>query len=374
MNKIAYFSNTDFSLHNFRMGLMKEMKARGFFVIAVGSSSEERFKESIEKEGISFFDLPLKRTVDWRGGDFLYILRVFNLCRRERINFCHNFTSKPNTFGVLGQRMAGVENIYCTVNGLGYAFQEEKSFIRKIVVFLYKISFRFCKKVIFQNKQDMKDLLREGCLNKEKCVLIESSGVDINYFNKKEALKEKLPRKKEEGEKIVSMISRMLYEKGVGEFAEVAESLKGKATFLLVGPVDENPSAVPLREIRKWEERGNIEYLGNSSNVREILYLSDIIVLPSKYREGVPKIILEAGSMERAVVTTDIPGCREVVKDGESGILVTPGNKEELAKAIKFLLENDEDRERYGKRGREIIEERFEEKKIIKKTVETYGL
>ncbi len=370
MKKIAYFSNTDFSLYNFRMGLMKEMIERGFSVIAGGSLTERQFQEKIEKEGVSFFNLPLKRAVDLRGGDIIYTFRVFNLCRKEKIDLCHNFTVKPNTFGVLGQKMAGVKKIYCTVNGLGYAFERKSSFIRKIAVFLYKLSFRFCEKVIFQNKEDMEELLREGCLQEKKCALIESSGVDLDYFSKEKVRAEV----KKGDETVVSMISRMLYKKGVGEFKAVAERLKGKALFLLVGPIDDNPSAVPLREIKKWEQEGVVKYLGNRSDVREILYSSDIVVFPSKYREGVPRIILEAGAMEKPVITTDNPGCREVIKNGENGILVTPGSKKELQEAIETLLENESLRVKYGKKGREIVEDRFKEEDIIKKTTDLYEL
>jgi glycosyltransferase involved in cell wall biosynthesis len=378
MKKAFYFSNTDFYLFHFRLGLMREMQKRGFKVYACGDVTESCFPEQIEKNGIDFIRLPLRRDIDLKGGDIRYLWRVYNLCRKEKPFLCHNFTIKPNIFAVIAQRCAGVKNIYVAVTGLGYVFVKEKSLLRRFVICMYKASFRFCRRVFFQNPDDMKLLLEAGCLKKEKAVLIKSSGVNTEIFSsenidksKAESIRQEIGLKKTD--KMVLMGCRLLWDKGVGEFVEAAKRLKEKAVFVLAGPLDDNPSVVSENEIKRWEQEGIIKYLGNRRDIREVIDLSDIVVLPS-YREGVPKVLLEAGAMSKPVITTDVSGCREAVDDGVNGILVEPKNVEELAGAVSTLLKRDDLRRQYGEAGKKKVVREFEEKDVVKSTVEQYGI
>ena len=387
MKKIAYFSNTDFSLYNFRLKLMQEMKKLNFKVYACSPRETSYFYEKLEKE-FTFKEFPLKRSIDLFGRDFLYFLRVFWFCRKEKLNICHNFTIKPCIYATLAQKLAGVEKIYCTITGLGYAFEKE-GFLKKIVVFLYKIALKKAEKITFQNPDDRDLFISLEILPKEKTKLIKSSGVDVEYFSKekvKEGEREEIISEFDlKNKTVVTLIARMLYQKGVENFAEAAEIIKKKAVdtwcqqqdveFLLVGPFDlENPSGVPEEKIREWDKRGFVKYIGERRDVREILSVSDIFTLPSNSREGVPKILLEAGAMELSLITTNVSGCKEAVKDGANGFLIEPNNSKLLAEKIEDLINNKEKRKIFGKRSREIVKKEFADTKVVKETITMYNI
>jgi len=150
MEKIAYFSNTAFSLYNYRRELMRGMKERGFRVFAVAPFADKYFVKKIEEQGIDFINTPLKKGIDFLGGDILYFLKVFFLCKKEKFFLCHNFTIKPCIYATLAQRLAGVKKIYCTITGLGYSF-EKKSILNKLVISLYRFSFKFVDKIFFRS-------------------------------------------------------------------------------------------------------------------------------------------------------------------------------------------------------------------------------
>lgn len=388
MKKIAYFSNTDFSLYNFRLKLMEEMKKLNFKVYACSPRENPYFYEKLEKE-FTFKDFPLKRSIDLFGRDFLYFLRVFWFCRKEKPDICHNFTIKPCIYGTLAQKLAGVEKVYCTITGLGYAFEKE-GVLKKIVVFLYKTAGKRAEKIIFQNPDDRDLFISLRILQKEKTKLIKSSGVDVQYFSREKV-------KKEEKEKIikefnlenkivVTLTGRMLYQKGVKNFAEASEIIKKKdvdtrcqqqknVEFLLVGPFDsENPSGVSEEKIKEWDKKGFVKYIGERRNIREILSVSDIFTLPSNSGEGVPKILLEAGSMELPLITTSVSGCKEVVKESVNGFLIEPNNSKLLAEKIEELINNKEKRKTFGKKSREIVKKEFADTKVVKETINMYNI
>ncbi len=378
-NKIAYFSNTDFSLYNFRLGLMREMKKRGFRIYACAAKGD--YTKELKKEFV-FKEFPLKRSIDFLGRDLIYFFRVFSFCRKEKPDICHNFTVKPCIFATLAQNMAGVRQIYCSITGSGYAFKKE-GVLKRIVVFLYKKSLKRAKRVIFQNPEDMEEFIALNIVKKEKTKLIRGSGVDTDRFSLKNVDREKKEELEKEinysKEKItITLISRLLWQKGIKEFVEAAEILKKRRDnlhFLLAGPVDrENPSGIPEKKIREWEERGLVKYLGERKDVREVLSLTDIFVFPSYYREGVPKILLEAGAMGLPLVVADISGCREVVKHGVSGFLVEPKKAADLAEKIEILIRDKNLRENFGRESRKTVEKEFGEERVVKETIKTYNL
>ena len=355
--KVAYFSNTDFSLYNFRLGLMKKMKEKGYTVYAC--ASENRHSEKL-KEEFHFKNFPLKRSVDLLGRDLLYFYRVYSFCRKEKPFLCHNFTIKPCIYATLAQRMAGVEQIYCTITGVGYSF-EKKGLLQKVVVFLYKRALKRTNKVIFQNPDDRQLFIDLGIVKEGE--LIKSSGVDTEKFSQ---------IKEEKEDVTVTLISRMLYTKGVREFVEAAKEIKG-AKFLLVGPMDkENPEAVTEKQMEEWKKY--VQYLGETENTKEILSKTDIFVLPSYYREGVPKVLLEAGAMGLPLITTNTSGCRETVDDAVNGFLIKPKKKKELIKKLNILINDKDLRRRMGQASREKVEKEFDEKMVVEKTIKCYHL
>jgi glycosyltransferase involved in cell wall biosynthesis len=367
---------------------MEEMKKLNFKVYACSPRENPYFYEKLEKE-FTFKDFPLKRSIDLFGRDFLYFLRVFWFCRKEKPDICHNFTIKPCIYGTLAQKLAGVEKVYCTITGLGYAFEKE-GVLKKIVVFLYKTAGKRAEKIIFQNPDDRDLFISLRILQKEKTKLIKSSGVDVQYFSREKV-------KKEEKEKIikefnlenkivVTLTGRMLYQKGVKNFAEASEIIKKKdvdtrcqqqknVEFLLVGPFDsENPSGVSEEKIKEWDKKGFVKYIGERRNIREILSVSDIFTLPSNSGEGVPKILLEAGSMELPLITTSVSGCKEVVKESVNGFLIEPNNSKLLAEKIEELINNKEKRKTFGKKSREIVKKEFADTKVVKETINMYNI
>jgi len=383
MKKVAYFSNTDFSLYNFRKELMVEMKKRGFAVFAVAPVTNREIVEKIEKEGIKFVKIPLKRGLNLWGRDLFYFLRVFFLCKKEKFFLCHNFTIKPCIFATLAQKLAGVKNIYCTITGLGSAF-EKRGLLRNMAIFLYKFSLKFSNRVFFQNPDDKLLFLKLKIIKGEKAKVILGSGVDLKEFSPSNINQEKFINLKKElgikdGERkiVVSLISRMLWNKGIGEFVEAVKVLKKKYPYLeclLVGPIDrENPSKIKEATIKKWEKEKIIKYLGERKEIKEIIAISDIIVFPS-YREGVPRILLEAGAMEKPIVTSNVPGCREVVQDQKNGFLIKPKEVGELIKKIEILVKNKKLRKKFGENSRRLIKEKFDVEKIVKETIQMYNL
>jgi glycosyltransferase involved in cell wall biosynthesis len=378
--KAAYFTNTDSSLYNFRFGLMKKMKGNGYKVYACSKVTEKENVEKINRDFI-FKKFNFRRGLDLMGGDLLYFLQVFLFCKKEKPNICHNFNIKPCIYATLGQRLAGVKNIYCTITGLGYTFSG-KGILNKLAIFLYRFSLRFADKVIFQNSDDRKVFIDLGIINEEKSVLIKSSGVNTEKFSRQNINREIKEKFKEElnlsGKEItITLIARILKHKGVEEFIEAAKKIKNEyndLNFLLIGPIDkENPSGISKEKIKKWEDQGIIKYLGRRNDIKELLFLSDIFVLPS-YREGVSRALLEAGAMELPLVTTNVPGCREVVDDGVNGFLVKPQDSQDLAEKIIILIKKEDLRKSFGQASRSKVEREFSEEKVVNQTLKVYGI
>jgi len=222
-------------------------------------------------------------------------------------------------------------------------------------------------RTIFQNPDDLNSFVKEGLLQRDKTCLIKGSGVNTKIFN---------PTPKRDSVPIVVLVARMLWTKGVGEFVEASKILKEKGVvvrMLLVGTPDPlNPAAIPDKILRAWSESGIIEWLGQRQDIPDILKQSSIAVLPSSYGEGVPKSLIEAASTGLPIVTYDVPGCREIVRNGENGFLVPLKDVRSLADAIEELLRNPEMRYKMGKRSREIVENEFAEEHIIRQTLALY--
>jgi N,N'-diacetylbacillosaminyl-diphospho-undecaprenol alpha-1,3-N-acetylgalactosaminyltransferase len=379
--KICFFANSDFYLYNFRFNLLKELKKSNWEVFVCCPETKVFFKEEFKNAGIIFLPISIKRGMGSIFDNYKYFQQVKKICRTNRFDLCHNFTPKVGILGSWAQKKAGIKNIVCSVSGLGYVYASSK-FIHKILRIIlnkaYKIVFSFCKKVIFQNPDDLEFFLKKKIIIKRKAELIMGSGVDCNYFQKEradiseaEAIKRQLGLN---GEILVVMISRLLWQKGVREFVGASEKLRNsQIKFVLVGPIDkENPDFVPSKNISEWEEKGLIQYLGERKDIREVLFASDIFVLPSYYQEGVPKVLLEAASMEKPLVAADNVGIREVIEEGINGFLVRPKKSQDLSEAILKLAENPGLRQRFGQTGRQKILQQFSDEIVINKTREIY--
>jgi len=356
---IVFSSNTAFSLYNFRLHLMRGLKNRGFRVVAV-SPNESEYASFLAKE---FEFYPIKN-LDRKGKnpfkDLLLLFEYIRLYKRLKPRLIINFTIKPNIYSSIAGGILGISSI-SVVTGLGYVFIR-KTWLTNLVKLLYKIAFRFNRIVVFQNRDDSEEL--KGLTDK-KAHLIESSGVDTDYFSPsfcEENKKEKFT---------FLYVGRFLKDKGLLELVKAFERLKSenpKVELYLVGDVDEgNPQSIKREELKSWLDKGLVNWIGFQKDVRPFYCLADCVVLPS-YREGIPRVLLEAMAMGKPIITTDSVGCREVCIDEFNGLLVEPKNWESLYKAMKRMVGLEEDkRKSMGLKGRQMILERYDVKLIVEK-------
>jgi len=360
--RIVLSSNTAFSLYNFRLHLMRALKEKGYEVIAV-SPEDGKYSELLRRE-FSFFPV---RSLDRKGTnpikDLKLFFEYFFLFRRLKPDLVINFTIKPNIYGSISAGLLGIPSI-SVITGLGYVFIRE-SWLTKFVKLLYWLAFRLNRGVVFQNSEDINSLrnLCEG-----RCLLIESQGVDLKHFDPtlcKEAKKDEFT---------FLFVGRLLTDKGIYELIKAYEKLKKenpKVKLIIVGSPDEgNPNSVSKGELEKWVKEGLIEWYGFQEDVRTFYCMADCVVLPSYYREGVPRVLLEAMAMEKPIITTEAPGCRNVCVDGVNGFLVKPRDAESLYLAMKKAVEMGEaELRKMGKKGREIVEQKYEISKIVSEYV-----
>jgi N,N'-diacetylbacillosaminyl-diphospho-undecaprenol alpha-1,3-N-acetylgalactosaminyltransferase len=378
--KICFFANSDFYLYKSRFNLMKELKKSGWEVFFCCPETNKDFVDGLVETGATFLPTQIKRGIGLFS-NIQYFFQIKKICKKNIFDLCHNFTPKVSILASRAQKSAGIKNIICSVSGLGYVYAGKGlkyKFLQFIVNRCYYLVFNICKKVIFQNPDDLQFFLNKKIIKKERVELIMGSGVDSDYFQKEKAdigVVEEIKRQLGlNGETIVVMISRLLWQKGVREFVEASEKMRNmKVKFVLVGPIDkESPDYVPSKNISEWEEKGLIQYLGDRKDIREILFLSDIFVFPSYYREGIPKVLLEAGAMEKPIVAADNVGTREIVEDGINGFLVRPQKSQDLSESIVKLVENTDLRQRFGVASRQKILQQFDDKIVINKTTGIY--
>lgn len=381
--KIIYSANTDWSLYNFRRAQIESTLKQNWQVSCVCSKGP--FIKLIKKFGVNkiFLLRNYKKNVDLIS-DFSLIFEYYRIYKQWKPEIVHQFSIKPVTYGTIAARLARVPIIINTIPGLGYIFsdtEKERKFLRTIVLLLYKIAGKLSDFMFFQNEDDKRLFINHKIVSKDKTSVTPGSGVDTQHFshdkiNKKIIDQIKMDINYKPHQIIILMVSRMLYDKGIAELAECSErikEIKPEVRFLLAGPLDpSNPGHIPLEVIEKWQRENKIEYLGRRSDIRELIDLSDIAVLPSYYREGKPKFLLEAASMGKPVITTDVPGCRDIVENGENGILVPIKDVESLFKAVIKLINNYELRKKMGEISRKKAEKEFDEKIVIEQTLKVY--
>ncbi|MEM3227303.1 MAG: glycosyltransferase family 4 protein [Thermoplasmata archaeon] len=360
--KIAFSSNTSFSLYNFRYGLMKHFKDLGFEVYAIAPKDE--YAQDLEKEFkfIEIKHLNRKGTNPFKDLRlFLEYARIFHSIKPDLVL---SYTIKPNIYGSFACGIMGIKCI-SNVTGLGYVFMKE-NWLSKVVKQLYKSAFSFNKKIVFLNNSDLEIFLKYNIVSSKQIFMINGEGINTDYFSRsacKEYINDRLT---------FLLIARMLWDKGVGEFVKASEIVKrnhSNAEFWLLGPIDnDNPSAVSKSVIEDWESKGLVKYLGSTKDVRPFICKADVVVLPSYYREGIPRSLLEAMSMEKPIITTNEPGCRDVCSSDINGLLVPAKDANALAQAMIKLIEMPkEQRVKMGCSSRQMILEKFDEKIIISK-------
>lgn len=369
--KILFVVNEPWFFLSHRLPIAHAMLKAGYEVhVATGDGAAV---SDIKKEGFIHHVLPVSRNGKNPFKELKVLWTMYQVLKQVYPDILHLVTIKPVLYGGIVARLTGIRAVVSAVSGLGFTFVVpgfKGKLIRFFVIGLYRIALGMKNsRVIFQNPDDRDVLVECGAVTQEKTVIIRGSGVDLSVY-KVSPEPDEIP--------VVTLASRLLRDKGICEFVEAARRLTNhgiKAKFWLAGELDPGYSAsITSKELNSWRKEGIVELMGFRSDIADIFAASNLVVLPSYYREGLPKVLMEAAACGRAVITTDHPGCRYAIKAGETGLLVPVRDAQALTLAIKKLLEDKFLRQRMGKAGRSFAEREFDIEKIVDAHMKIYEL
>lgn len=369
--KVILFANTDWYLYNFRRSLAVALQEAGHELLLI--SPPGPYGAKLQALGFRWEPLSMVRHSLNPVREAGVLLQLWRLFKRERPQLVHSFTIKCAVYGSLAARLARVPARVNAVAGMGYVFTNDAAkarLLRPPVRALLRTALGGeGARLILQNPDDMRLFEQAKLVDGSRVRLIRGSGVDCSRFRSR-------ARRTDAGPLRVLLAARLLWDKGIEEYVTAARSLLGEGRpleFLLAGDPDPgNPAAVAESVVRAWGEEGVINWLGHVDDMPALLASVDIVVLPS-YREGLPKGLIEAAACGLPLVTTDVPGCREVVNDGVNGLLVPPRDAVALARAIARFQDDRGLAERLGEAARSKAMNEFDEKIVISKTLATYG-
>jgi len=361
LNKtIAIVINTSWNIFNFRLGLLKALQEVGYRVIAIAPTDE--YSKNLEELGIEHHNITINNKGTNPIEDVKIIFAFYKLYKELSPDVILQYTIKPNIYGSMAAGMLGIP-VISNISGLGTVFLND-SLSSKVARFLYKVALRTPKKVFFQNSYDKELFVSSKLVKEEQTGLLPGSGINTELFK---------PSSHEKTNNVIQFlcVARLVRDKGIKEYEAAAEQLKKKydnVEFAILGAFyPGNPTAISKEEMAQWEEENIINYLGTNDDVRSVMIEADCIVLPS-YREGLSRVLLEAASLEKPIVTTNVPGCREVVDDGVNGYLCEVKDADSLAEAMeKMIVLTNEQRKVMGQKGREKVIAEFDEKLVIAK-------
>lgn len=357
---ILLVANTSWYIYNFRSNLIKTLIANNHKISVL--SPYDSYSEKIESLGVKHIHLKIDKSGINPVNEFFTLLRLMLTLRKEKPSLILTYTPKINIYISIVSRLLRIP-VIANVSGLGSSFISG-GIITRITSILYRLSFNWPYKVFFQNNEDLNEFIKRGFVEKIKAERLPGSGVDLNKFR---------PVKTKKREKITFLlVARLLWDKGIGEYISAAREIQKKyfnTEFQIIGFADsDNPSDIPKSNIDRWVEEGIINYLGYTDNIMEKYANVDCVVLPSYYREGVPRSLLEAASMAIPIITTSAVGCRDVVDDGINGFLCQPKNVNDLtAKIERMILLTHDQRREMGLKGRIKMERYFDEQIILQK-------
>jgi len=368
--KIVLVSNTSWYLWNFRSSLIKKLIKEGHKVHIIAPSDD--YIDRLIDLGVNYHKVKLtrfKKSIVW---DFYFILRMIMFNFKLRPDVIHHFTIKPVIYGSIATWFSPKMKVINSIPGLGLSFNViyKNKWINKFIMFLYKIAFTQNHKIVFQNPDDMNFFIKKGILNINQCYLIKSSGVDTNKFSKNGYIK---------NDNIIrfGIMCRMIWSKGIKDFVEsskiVHEKKPNTQFFILGSPDKHSPDAISYDWLKNLNNNNDhISWIEHTDNVKDFLSMIDVFVLPTYYPEGLPKSLLEAGAMSLPLITTNTPGCREIVQDNYNGFLVNIKDEIDLADKMYQLSLETNKREEMGKKSREIVEAKYDVRLVNKKTIELY--
>lgn len=361
--KVAIVLNTSWNIYNFRLNFIKKLLEHGHEVHTIAPHDD--FSPQLQRMGCVHHDVKM----DSRGAnvvrDTLLFFELRSIYKQIRPDIILHYTIKPNVYGTLAAatlRIPAINNV-C---GLGTVFLKE-NLVSKVAMFLYRVSFRYAKKVFFQNPDDRTFFIEKKLVPPGIADLLPGSGIDLQHF-------QPVPFRRNATFTFL-LVSRLITDKGILEYIEAVKKLRQEgvqARFQLLGPKDpKHKRGIKLRVIEEWIKSGTVEYLGTTQDVRHFMSEADCIVLPS-YREGTPRTLLEAASISKPIIATNVPGCKHVVEHNANGLLCEMKNVDDLASQMKHMASLDAVTLQWmGENGRKKVEREFDETIVIKKYLDS---
>lgn len=368
--KILFLVPDDITFIIQRLVMAQGAQKAGFDVHV--ASEDTGVSQRVRDLGFTFHQLDLNRGGINPFADFFPFIKLIFFLSKVKPDILQCVSIKPVLYGAIAGSLVGLKRIVCLVNGLGYAFEGSNlkgKIIKKLAFILYHYAFRKPGiRVIFQNPDDRAFFITNQLVKVEKTLLIRGSGVDMNKFKPSPQANNLSP--------VVLFVGRLLWNKGIRELIEAAKVLKTeKLDFCLRivgGPDRKNPGAVPVEYLEELHEQGIIDWVGRQTDMPHFYREADIVCLPTQYFEGLPLTLLEAASTGRALVATDMPGCREIVRNGVNGYLVPPKSVVGLTDALRSLIKNSDLRKEYGVNSSQIVKEEFSSDIIQSELVSVY--
>ena len=365
---LLFLITEDWYFWSHRLDVARVARDSGFKV-AIATRVQEH-GERIRSEGFDLYPITLSRRGRNPLRECVTILDLIRLYRRVRPTLVHHVALKPILYGSVAARLTGVPSVLNAFAGLGYVFTDGEgrtSLLRRVLSLALGVAIQLSRSVVvFQNKEDRDLLSHLGVVSEAKTRVIPGSGVDTHLFQSQHDVG---------GKPVVLLASRMLWDKGIGDFIEAARQLTHRgvvARFVMVGRCDEdNPAAISRAQLQRWVDEGVIEWWDHRDDMPVLLASATVVTLPS-YREGLPKVLLEAAACGKPMVATDVPGCREVVRHHVNGLLVPPKNSAALAEAIGFLLDHPAERAAMGVAARTIAVQEYAVPKIAGQMLDLY--
>ena len=368
MKKILFICNEDWFFISHRLPIGIEALNKGYEV-HVASNLTGSHRQLLENK-FKVHKLNIDRCKINLLNSLKLIFEILKLLKEVKPNIIHAITIKPVLFTGIALKFYKKAALVASISGLGYVFIPKDIYLKIIKIFV-KISYKFAlshkrKKVIFQNKNDSSLITKICKLKSSEKTLINGSGVDLEFYK---------PLEKDINTNEILFASRLLITKGILEFIESAKELNDKKyKFIIAGKLDfENPDCISIEQLRKWESDNYIKYLGEAENVRDLIRKSKIVVLPSYYGEGLPKILIEAAACGKPVITTNHPGCRDAILPNKTGLLIPIKNSKELSIAINKLFESPKLYKSMSKEARKLAIRKFDIKMVIKSHMEIYS-
>jgi glycosyltransferase involved in cell wall biosynthesis len=366
--KILYVDNRVKYVLSHRIPWLEGAREAGFDVHVTTLTAGDG--DAIEEAGFTYHPISDTRRSNNPLHELRLIARLYGLYRRLQPDLVHHITLRSILYGGLASLLVRESEIVNGVTGLGYLFSSTNlkvRLLRAAVLGALRVLGRSDHLYLFQNPDDERLFREHSIAGPSSSRVIKGSGVDVDRFE---------ARPEPSGPPVVLFPARMLWHKGVQQFVDAARQIRADGTearFVMVGDTDpDNPAGVSAEQLEAWEEEGVIEWWGYQDDMVDVFARSHLVCLPSFYREGVPKVLIEAASCGRPIVTTDMPGCREIVRDGENGFLVPPQDSQAVAVALQQLIDAPERRRQMGKRGRALVKSEFSVEHVVQSTLEVY--